>query len=291
MPVTKKKTKKLVPPLKWHGGKTYLASQIVSLMPAHLHYVEPYFGGGAVLLARDPDRNWYESADDWADTAAQRGCSEVVNDVSGELVNFWRVLRYERKFQKFLRAVQATPFSEKDWQDTCKFQDGKSSVTRAIRFFICCRQSLAGRMDSFAPRSRSRTRGGINEQANAWLGSVEGLPAVHQRLKSVVILNNDALNVIRKEDAAKTLFYLDPPYLHETRTSTDVYEFEMTDDDHRELLQTIQNVDGKVMLSGYHSALYDNMLADWNLKEFVKANSSAGGKEKRKMTECLWMNY
>jgi DNA adenine methylase len=146
-------------------------------------------------------------------------------------------------------------------------------------------------MDSFAPLSRSRTRGTINEQANAWLGAVEGLSAVHERLKSVVILNDDALTVIRKEDSPKTLHYLDPPYLHETRSSKDVYEFEMTDEDHRQLLQTIQHVEGSVMLSGYHSALYDDMLADWTLKEFVKPNNSAGGKEKRKMVECLWMNY
>jgi DNA adenine methylase len=146
-------------------------------------------------------------------------------------------------------------------------------------------------MNSFAPLSRSRTRGNINEQANAWLGAVEGLPAVHERLKSVVILNDDALSVIRKQDSPKTLHYLDPPYLHETRSSKDVYECEMTDEDHRQMLETIQNVEGSVVLSGYHSALYDKMLRNWNLKEFVKPNNSAGGKEKRKMVECLWMNY
>ncbi len=287
----KKKSKKLTLPLKWHGGKNYLASGIIELMPPHLHYVEPYFGGGAVLLARDLSRNWYEGAKDWSDTAAQRGSSEVANDVNGELINFWHVLRYERKFEKFVRSVQAIPFSEKDWQDACECQDGKNSVTRAVRFFVRCRQSLAGRMNSFAPLSRSRTRGNINEQANAWLGAVEGLPAVHERLKSVVILNDDALSVIRKQDSPKTLHYLDPPYLHETRSSKDVYECEMTDEDHRQMLETIQNVEGSVVLSGYHSALYDKMLRNWNLKEFVKPNNSAGGKEKRKMVECLWMNY
>jgi DNA adenine methylase len=291
MPVKKKKAKKLTLPLKWHGGKNYLAPGIIKLKPPHQHYDEPYFGGGAVLLARDPNRDWYEGADEWTGAAAQRGCSEVVNDLNGELTNFWRVLQRDVTFQKFLRAVQAMPFSEQEWRDACESQDGKTGLTRAIKFFVRCRQSLAGRMKSFAPLSRSRTRGNINEQANAWLGAVEGLAAVHERLKSVVILNDDALKVIRKEDSPKTLHYLDPPYFHATRTSPKVYEFEMTDEDHRQMLETIQNVKGKVMLSGYHSALYDDMLQNWNLKEFVKPNNSAGGKEKRKMTECIWMNY
>lgn len=287
----KKKVKKLKLPLKWHGGKNYLAPGIIELMPPHLHFVEPYFGGGAVLLARDPNRNWYEGADDWSDTAAQRGCSEVVNDINGELTNFWRVLQRDVTFQKFLRAMQAMPFSEIEWQDAMEDQELKTGLTRAIKFFVRCRQSLSGRMDSFAPLSRSRTRGTINEQANAWLGAVEGLSAVHERLKSVVILNDDALSVIGKEDTAKTLFYLDPPYLHETRSSTDVYEFEMADEDHRQMLETILNVEGKVMLSGYHSELYDDLLSDWTLKEFTKANNSSGAKEKRMMTECVWMNF
>ena len=95
MPVKKKKAKKLTQPLKWHGGKYYLAPQIIDLMPPHLHYVEPYFGGGAVLLSRDPNRNWYEGAADWSNTAAQRGCSEVVK----LLEKLW-------KLQVFINIIQ-----------------------------------------------------------------------------------------------------------------------------------------------------------------------------------------
>ena len=288
---TRKMAKKLTPPLKWHGGKSYLAPEIANLMGWHQHYVEPYAGGLAVLLARDPHRNWYEGAPDWRNAAAQRGCSEVVNDTNGELTNFWRVLQRDVTFQKFQRVMQAVPFSEIEWQDAMKDCELKTGLTRAIKFFVRCRQSLSGRMKCFASRSRSRTRGNINEQANAWLGAVEGLPGVHARLRSVVILNDDALSVIRKEDSPKTLFYLDPPYLHETRASKDVYEYEMTEQDHRDLLELIQGVQGKVMLSGYHSQLYDDTLSDWTLKEFNKANNASGAKEKRRMVECLWMNY
>ena len=133
MPVKKKKAKRLKPSLKYHGGKTYLALGIIELMRSHLHYVEPYFGGGAVLLARDPNRDWYEGADDWTGEAAQRGCSEVVNDINGELTNFWRVLQRDVTFQKFLRHVQAMPFSEKEWRDACESQDGKTGLTTEER--------------------------------------------------------------------------------------------------------------------------------------------------------------
>src|SRR3954464_13322891 len=84
-------------PRKWHGGKSYLARRIVSLMPRHLHYVEPYAGGLAILLARDPEdpRLWLDP---------HRGVSEVVNDIDGRLTNFWRVLRDELTFNRFRRA-------------------------------------------------------------------------------------------------------------------------------------------------------------------------------------------
>src|SRR5215211_4183993 len=99
-------------PLKWHGGKSYLARRIVALMPRHLHYVEPFAGGLAVLLARDPadPRLWA------GDTGNTRGVSEVVNDLDGRLTNFWRVLRDAELFPRFHRAVSLAPLSRPEWQ-------------------------------------------------------------------------------------------------------------------------------------------------------------------------------
>src|SRR4051812_27170934 len=88
------------PPLEWDGGKQNPAARIVAIMPPHVHYVEPFFGGGAVLLAKNPE-----------------GVSEVVNDANGDLTNFWRVLQGEETFGRFLRRCQATPFSEAEWDD------------------------------------------------------------------------------------------------------------------------------------------------------------------------------
>jgi DNA adenine methylase len=118
------------------------------------------------------------------------------------------------------------------------------------------------------------------------------LEAVHDRLRDVKVLNRPALEVIRSEDTSATAFYLDPPYLHETRTATQVYgAFEMTEADHRELLDTLLQCRGKVMLSGYPSTLYDTALAGWSRHNFDLPNNAAGGKAKGRETEVLWCNF
>ncbi len=131
----------------------------------------------------------------------------------------------------------------------------------------------------------------MNEQASAWLSSVEGLPAVHGRLKRIAIRNMPALDSIRAEDGPATLFYCDPPYLHTTRKAPDVYDLEMTAADHRELLDTLKGCKGKVMLSGYPSAFYDDALAGWSRHSFDLPNNAAGGSIKGRQSEVLWCNF
>lgn len=273
----------LVHPLKWHGGKSHLAKKIVALMPPHLHYVEPFFGGGAVLLAKDPE-----------------GVSEVVNDINAGLTNFWRVLQSAEAFGIFQRRAQAIPLSESEWIDAsrtdCVFHPllpGELSVERALAFFVFCRQSMAGRMDSFSPLTRTRTRGGMNAEASAWLGSVDGLLEVHKRLRRVVITSNLATNVIRQQDGKDTLFYLDPPYIADTRTAPDVYLHEMPDADHLEMLDLANECKSKVMISGYDHPMYRSALRPdkWTRVEFNVANSSGSGEKKQRRTECLWCSF
>ena len=280
---------RVTPPLKFWGGKGYLAKKIIDLMPRHLHYIEPYFGGGAVLLARDPlDKSKF-----WGEKSDQRGVSEVVNDIDGQLMNFWRVLQGQKSFAAFQRVVEAMPFSESAWEESENrlHPFGPADVDAAVAFFVRCRQSRAGGFKDFANLSRTRTRRGMNEQASAWLNCIEGLPAVHARLKRVVVLNEDALDVIRKQDGEGTLFYLDPPYIPAARASTGNYKFEMTERDHCNLLATIKQCKGRVMLSGYPNDLYDREIGDWNRHEIEIDNKAAGGQTKRKMTEVVWMNY
>lgn len=269
-------TRQVTGPLKWHGGKAYLASKIVALMAPHIHYVEPFAGGLSVLLAKDPE-----------------GVSEVANDLNGYLCDFWKTLQSPTLFVDFKRRVEAVPFSELEWQESATYDIAIDSIERAVAFFVRCRQSLAGRMTGFTGVTKTRTRRGMNNEVSAWLTAIEGLPAVHARLKRVLILNRDALDVIRGQDGKDTLFYLDPPYLHETRATTGEYAHEMTADQHRDLCALIKTIKGKVMLSGYPSDLYRDQLErhGWTRHDFDLPNNAAGGATKRRMTECVWCNF
>lgn len=266
-------------------------------MPKHLHYVEPYFGGGAVLLARDPNRNWMADGEQALPAGAQ-GASEVVNDIYGELTNFWRVLQDERTFERFQHRISLIPFSEAEF-DEAKLGDadgplgGDTAVARAIRFFILARQSRQGLMRDFATLSRNRTRGGINEQVSAYLGVIEGLPAIHARLRNVVILKQEALDVIRRQDGEHVLFYNDPPYLQSTRSAKDAYAHEMSEDQHRELLTVLAGITGKFMLSGYPSELYSQFATQHNWVRWEKQvdNKASSSKVKQTMHECVWCNF
>lgn len=254
-----------------------MARRIVRLMPQHVHYVEPYFGGGAVLLNKDP-----------------MGVSEVVNDIYGRLTNFWKVLQNRETFSKFQRIISAMPFSQAEWNERAKSKRKirkELDVNAAADFFIQCRQSRAGLFKDFATLSRNRIARNMNEQASAWLNAIEGLPEVHIRLKRVVILQSHALDVIKSQDGPNTCFYLDPPYLHQTRISPKVYAHEMNYEGHEKLLDLINQVEGKVLISGYPSKLYQDRLKRWNCKTFELPNNAAVGKKKRRMTECVWMNY
>ena len=278
-------------PLKWHGGKSYLANKIISLMPprcknpnnpdpddpGYIAYVEPYAGGLSVLLANDPV-----------------GISEVANDLNGPLTNFWDVMADPVKFEIFNRRMQATPFSEVEWQRAAERSAFEGDpIEEAAGFFIHCRQSLSGRMKGFAGISRTRTRQGQNEQVAAWLSAVEGLPAVHARLKRVLIRNIDGVECIKKEDGKRTLHYVDCPYVHSTRATTGEYAHEMTDVQHAELLNTLMDIEGRFLLSGYHSELYDKYAKNcgWKVHEFQIANHSSSSKQKQRKCEVVWTNY
>jgi DNA adenine methylase len=275
-------------PLKTHGGKSYLATRIIGLMPPHRHYCEPFGGGLAVLLARDPDDpTLWVGAD-----GSNRGVSEVVNDLDGRLMNFWRVLQGEETFARFRRQVEAIPLSRPHWDEAHAHPYGADAVTDAVAFFVNARQSLAGRQKGFTSITRNRTRRGMNGNVSEWLSAVDGLPAVHARLRRVVIENMDALRLIPREDGPGTLFYCDPPYVHATRVSRGVYgEHEMSEADHRRLLDVLKQCKGKVMVSGYAMALYDTALAGWHRHAFDLPNNAAGGAAKRRMIEVLWCNF
>lgn len=263
-------------PVKWHGGKKFLAPWIISLFPSRDTwnlYREPYFGGGSVLFHLDSS-----------------GVGEVVNDINCDLMNFWEVLA--RLPDRLIRELWATPFAEPVWQEACRRMRDEDKVRRATAFFVKIRQSRQALGKCFATPT-TRIRRGMNENVSAWLSAIESLPEAHERLKRVEICCMDAINFIHRYDDGKALFYCDCPYLHSTRTYKKAYDHEMTFDQHRALLECLTGIKGKFALSGYHSDLYDTFagLHNWRLAEKVIDNKAASGKTKRRVTECLWMNY
>ena len=263
------------PPLKWHGGKWYLAGKLHHLAMAHTHRTHSFAGGLGEFW------NW-----------PHEEVSEVVNDIDGDLTNFWRVLQDVTTFNRFMRIAQAIPFSQVEWEDSLIPAD--EPVQRAVKFFVRCRQSMSGRKQEFAPLSKTRVRRAMNEQASAWLSAVDGLPMVHHRLKRVVILNMPAIDVIQSQDGRTTLHYVDAPYVLDTRVTVGEYgPFEMTDDQHRELIRVLLSCEGKVMVSMYHHPIYDVLHLEhgWQVHEFDLPNNASAADVKERKIECVWCNF
>lgn len=268
------------PPLKWHGGKWYLAAWLASLMPrGYRHYVELFAGGANLLLSLDPS-----------------GVSEVLNDLNGELANLYRVLQRNELFADFRAALELIPFGRGQWKEARQWlrkRPDAGRVERAVRFFVLNRMSLAGRMDAFTGVTKTRTRCGMNAEVAAYLGAVDGLADVHRRLRRVLIENRPAVDLIPKHDVDGAVLYCDPPYVAGTRAAPLAYgEYEMSDADHAEFLAAVTAVEhAKVMVSGYGCRLYDRQLKGWNRHERDVANHAAGGERKARKTEVVWTNY
>ena len=121
-----------------------------------------------------------------------------------------------------------------------------------------------------------------------WLGGVEALPEIAERLARVQIENRPALDIVKIYDDKNTLFYCDPPYLHSTRGDSKAYGFEMMDDEHIDLAVVLNNIKGKAAISGYRCDLMDTLYKGW--RRFDAPYKHAHSVKKIRQ-ECLWMNY
>lgn len=264
----------------WYGGKYSHLSWLLPLLPYTTHYCEPFGGSAAVLINRNPSP------------------VETYNDLDGDVVNFFRVLRTHK--EELLEAIGLTPFSREELRLSVNNDNGNlSDFERARRFFVRARQVRTGLAQTASEgrwaHCKLTSRAGMAGAVSRWLGSVEGLSEVAQRLLRVQIENDPALQVIERYDSPETLFYCDPPYVHESRTDTSAYAYEMSDSEHRELANLLHRVQGKVAVSGYHSALMNELYGDWLSIEAPprKAHSTNTRPDntKQERTETLWINY
>jgi len=264
-------------PVAWYGGKAYYAQWIIGAFPKHRVYVEPFGGAANVLLRKHPSE------------------VEIFNDLDERVVNLFRVLRNRRKFEELQRLVSLTPYSRAEFAALAKEREPQGVVARAFWFFVRCRQAIGGigmsKLNASSWAMSVRTRRRMAEPVSKYLSAIEGLQDVAERFRSVVIEALPADVVIRKYDADDALIYCDPPYLAATRHGgrAATYGQEMSPDDHADLLSLLRDVKSRVILSGYESHLYDDMLSGWaNRSVEGKAHLANSG---QKRTEYLWFNF
>ena len=257
----------------WYGGKFNHLNWILPFLPDCHHYCEPFGGSAAVLLNRRPSP------------------IETYNDIDGEVVNFFRVLREQG--EQLTRAIALTPFSREEYYRALSTdQDTISGLERARRFFVRARQTRTG-LAQTASLGRwancvNTSRAGMSGVVSRWLGSIDALPEIALRLIRVQIENRPALDVIRLYDGPDTLFYCDPPYVHSTRGDDKAYAFEMGENEHEELAEVLHACQGKVAISGYRCDLMDELYKSWRRDDAV-AKKAHSVKELRQ--EALWTNY
>lgn len=250
--------------LKYPGAKWGMAKEIVALMPPHRSYVEPFFGSGAVLFNKPPS------------------AIETVNDIDGDIVNFFKVLREQP--EKLADYIAMTPYSRAVFDDAHENR-GTSDFERAYKFAI---RSKMGH--GFKTYQKTGFKIDIHARENSYaVNCWNRLPGdmldAAERLKSVQIENRPALDLIRKFNHDNVLIYADPPYLLNTRGGKQ-YRYEMTEQDHLDLLDALKQHKGTVILSGYPSEMYDRELVGWNQIHRKSYNQNADQR-----TEVLYCNF
>ncbi len=259
----------------WYGGKFSHLDWLLPLLPSCHHYCEPFSGSGAVLLNRKPSP------------------VETYNDIDGDVVNFFRVLR--DKHEELIRAIALTPFSREEYHiaihgGTC----GITDVEQARRFYIRARQTRTGLAQTASlgrwANCKHSSRAGMSGVVSRWLGGIDALDDIAQRLLRVQIENRPAVDVIRLYDSPETLFYCDPPYLHATRGDAKAYGFEMDEEQHREFAEVVNQCRGMVAVSGYQHPLMENLFkSDRWFKTIGPEKTNHATKGIRQ--EVLWTNY
>lgn len=254
-------------PVPYFGAKGRIAPWIASLLPDHEHYVEPYCGGLSVLLAKQPSR------------------METVNDLDGELMTFWRVLR-ERP-DELLRACMLTPHGRAELAATWDPTNDDLELSRRIWSRLA--QGRSGTLRNTGWRHYIDPAGSATSMPGYMAGYVDRLAAAAERLREVSLESLPAVELIARYGKARdVLLYVDPPYLGTTRPWSN-YRVEMkTEEQHRELAAALAGCKATVVLSGYHSPLYDELYEGWH--RYEQASMTGNAKAAKDRTEVLWAN-
>lgn len=272
-PISRINGKKLIA-FGWYGGKFSHLDWLLPKLPDTNHYCEPFAGSGAVLFNRKPSP------------------VETYNDLDGEVVNFFRVLREHKT--ELLELIALTPFSREEFALACEIDGNLPETERARRFYVRARQVRTGLAQTASvgrwANCKNTSRSGMSGVISRYIGGLEKLEFISERLLRVQIENRPAIEVIKLYDSETTLFYCDPPYLHSTRGDSKAYGFEMSDEQHIELAKVLNKVKGKVAISNYDCKLMDKLYPSSKWKKHFGPNKTIHS-TKDKRQEVLWTNY
>lgn len=256
------------PLLRYFGGKARLAPSIVRFLPRHDKYVEPFCGGASVLLAKP------------------RARCEVIGDLDSRLINLFRVLQNGRARGELLDALRYTPYARAEHELAMQPASGADAVEEARRYLIRSWMSFATDGLNRPTGFRDYARPG-RHPATDWANWKRALPALCERLDGVLVESRDGVHLMQDHDGAGVVFYVDPPYLGSTRGTNGGYTHDMRSGAEHEALLTLR---GFVVLSGYRSELYDDLLGDWARRDFRARAGTNSLQAEGHRTECLWLS-
>jgi DNA adenine methylase len=263
-------------PIGWYGGKYFMLDILIPLIPQHNTYVEVFGGGAQLLFAKEPSK------------------VEVYNDLNSGLVNFFKVLRDKEKCLLLQDLLEKTPYAREEFY-FCRdnWEKTDDEIEKARRFFVKTRQSMSG-------IGQSWSFGVVMNSTHSHKNIIRDLKFASERFRDIYVENRDFKFVLEHYDSVNTFFYLDPPYVMDTRSKGDVYDFEFSLDKHAELVDCLLKIKGKALLSGYEHDVYNPLIDkgwtkysfDVKLHAAVKSRKNNEENAPRPMrTEVLWMNY
>lgn len=258
----------------WYGGKYNHLDWLLPQLPESYHFVDVFGGSAAVILNRDPSP------------------IDTYNDINGEVVNFFKTLR--EKKNELIEQITLTPYSRQEYATACEIGPKLDQVEMARRFFIraiMTRSGLAtksslGRWANCITNSRT----GMADVVSRWVGKPDRLVEVVDRFRKIQIENRPAIDLIQKYDTPNTLFYCDPPYIHESRKDRNTYAYEMSDADHERLASVLNSIYGMLAISGYDSDMMNDLYPESKWRK-IEGPLKISHASKTQRQEYLWVNY
>lgn len=250
---------------KYPGSKWSIAKWIISFFPEHHSYLEPFFGSGAVLFNKP------------------RSNIETVNDLDGNVVNLFEWIKKDP--ERLAHEIYFTPYARQIYNDNFS-RVPEDSFEKAVNFYIRLNMGQGFRTNGEKVGWKNDVQG--RERAYAaqdWCKLPEKIIQASERLRGVQIENRPAQELIKRFNSPKVLVYIDPPYVISTRHGPQ-YRYEMDDKGHESLLEIVLQFEGYVIISGYDTELYNDMLHGWNKFETVSYSQTATKKK-----EVIWINY